>query len=176
MPAVASADNTDITNQLVGKRQAMDCEASHNSSASRYNAWWHARHNPRQTGLLKLAQVPSVKWFSGIEERPTRHVERYLANLDDPHWGGPTCNSHLPYGRRDAYVGDYPIVAIRRLVNASCAGMTRVGNEYKSWIEAHRPEPAGIHSRPRRALRVLGGQAFPARSLGACQATDDDHS
>jgi len=136
LPAVASADNSDITNELVGKRQFMDCEASHNSSAPRYSAWWHARHHPRQAGLFKLAQVPSAKWFAGIQERPSRHVERYLANLDDPQWGGRTCNTRLHYGQRDAYVGDYPIVAIRRLVNGSCLGMKKVGNEYKRWIEA----------------------------------------
>lgn len=162
VPAIASADNTDITNQLVGKRQAMDCEASHNPSASRYNAWWAARHNPKQTGLLKLAQVPSVKWFSGIQERPTRHVERYLANLDDPQWGGRTCNTHLPYGQRDAYVGNYPIVAIRRLVDASCAGMKRTGNEYKTWIEAFiaQSQLAFIPD-PGERYQYWGGKPFP---------------
>ncbi len=114
----------------------MDCGASHQSSAAKYNAWYAVRRNPRHAAeLRKIAQVPGTKWFAGIPELPTRHVERFFASVDDPQWGGPSCSTPLPRGARDAYVGDYPVVAIRRLVNGSCAGMKRVGNEYKAWID-----------------------------------------
>ena len=123
-------------NPLRGKRLFMDCEASHQSSARKYNAWYAVRHNPRHASQLrKIAQVPGTKWFAGIQERPTRAVERFFANVDDPQYGGPSCSTRLARGGRDAYVGDYPVVAIRRLVNGSCAGMKRVGNEYKAWID-----------------------------------------
>jgi len=114
----------------------MDCEASRESSAPKYNAWYAVHHNPRYADeLRKIAEVPGTKWFAGIEERPTRAVERFFANVDDPQWGGPSCSTKLARGARDAYVGDYPVVAIRRLVNGSCAGMKRVGDEYKAWID-----------------------------------------
>ena len=123
-------------NPLVGKRLFMDCEASHQSSAVKYNAWWAVRQNPRHaTELRKIAEVPGTKWFAGIQELPTRTVERFFANVDDPQYGGPSCTAPLARGARDAYVGHYPVVAIRRLVNGSCAGMKRVGDEYKAWID-----------------------------------------
>ncbi len=134
----AFADRADPTNPLVGKRIFMDCESSHQSSARLYSPWHAVRRYPRHAKLLhKIAEVPAAKWFAGIEELPTRHVERYLASVDDPQWGGPSCNTRLPYGQRDAYVGDYPVVVIRRLVNKNCSGMRRqsVGG-YKAWIEA----------------------------------------
>lgn len=128
--------NPGSENPLRGKRIFMDCEASFQSSARRYNAWYAVRRHPRHARQLrKIAQVPGTKWFAGIREMPTRHVERYFANVDDPQYGGPSCSTPLARGARDAYVGDYPVVAIRRLVNGSCAGMKRVGNEYKAWID-----------------------------------------
>ena len=123
-------------NPLRGKRLFMDCEASHQSTAPRYNVWYAVRRHPRHAGALrKIAEVPGTKWFAGIEELPTRAVERFFANVDDPQYGGPSCSTPLARGARDAYVGDYPVVAIRRLVNGSCAGMKRVGSEYKAWID-----------------------------------------
>lgn len=81
----AFAGRADDTNPLIGKRIFMDCEASHQSSARLYNPWYAVRRNPRHASALrKIAQVPSAKWFAGITERPTRHVERYFANVDDP--------------------------------------------------------------------------------------------
>ncbi len=135
-PGTAFADSSDPTNPLKGKRVFMDCGASHESTAAKYNPWYAVRHNPGVAAhLRKIAQVPGTKWFAGIQEKPTRHVERYFANVDDPQWGGASCSTPLARGGRDAYVGDYPVVAIRRLVNGSCAGMKRVGNEYKAWID-----------------------------------------
>jgi hypothetical protein len=94
------------------------------------------RRHPRYASQLrKIAQVPGTKWFAGIEEPPTRQVERFFAAVDDPQYGGPSCSTPLARGARDAYVGDYPVIAIRRLVNGSCSGMSRVGNEYKAWID-----------------------------------------
>ena len=117
----AFAGRTDPTNPLIGKRMFMDCEASHQSSARLYNPWYAVRRNPcHETALRKIAEVPAVKWFAGITERPTRHVERYFANVDDPQWGGDGCKTRLGYGERDQYVGEYPVVAIRRLVNGNC--------------------------------------------------------
>ncbi len=134
----ASADQTDPTNPLVGKRQFMDCGASHDSPAPKYNPWYFARKHSKYESLIrKTAEVPQAKWFAGIQEKPTRHVEKYLAAVDDPRWGGERCNTRLALGRRDAYVGSYPIVAIRRLVNGSCEGMKRQSAAgYKAWIEA----------------------------------------
>ena len=124
------------SNPLAGKRIFMDCEASHQSSAAKYNPWYAVRRNPRYASeLRKIAEVPGTKWFAGIKELPTRPVERFFANVDDPQYGGPSCSTPLARGARDAYVGDYPVIAIRRLVNGSCAGMKRVGNEYKAWID-----------------------------------------
>lgn len=135
-PASSFADASDPTNPLHGKRIFMDCGASHESTASKYNAWYAVRHNPGAAAdLRKIAEVPGTKWFAGIQERPTRHVERFFANVDDPQYGGPSCSTKLARGARDAYVGDYPVIAIRRLVNGSCAAMARVGNEYKAWID-----------------------------------------
>jgi hypothetical protein len=135
-PATAQADGSDPTNPLRGKRIFMDCGASHESYAPKFNAWYAVRRNPRfASELRKIAEVPGTKWFAGIEELPTRQVERYFASVDDPQYGGPSCSTRLGRGARDAYVGDYPVVAIRRLVNGSCAGMKRVGNEYKAWID-----------------------------------------
>ena len=133
----AFAGSADPTNPLVGKRLFMDCEASHQSTAKLYNPWHYVRSNPQYADQLrKIAQVPSVKWFAGITERPTRQVERYFANVDDPQFGGGSCATPLPYGQRDAFVGDYPVVAIRRLVNGNCAGMRRQSaGGYKAWIE-----------------------------------------
>ena len=135
-PASALADASDPTNPLKGKRIFMDCGASFESTASKYNAWYAVRRNPSVAPeLRKIAEVPGTKWFAGIQERPTRPVERFFANVDDPQYGGPSCSTPLARGARDAYVGDYPVVAIRRLVNGSCAGMKRVGSEYKAWID-----------------------------------------
>ena len=133
----ALAGNADPTNPLVGKRLFMDCEASRQSTAKLYNPWYALRANPQHADQLrKIAQVPTAKWFAGISERPTRHVERYFANVDDPQFGGESCATPLPYGQRDAFVGDYPVVAIRRLVNGNCAGMRRQSaGGYKAWIE-----------------------------------------
>ncbi len=132
----AVANESDATNPLRGKRIFMDCGASNESSAARYDSWYAARHNPgAETALRKIAEVPGTKWFAGIEELPTRPVERFFANVDDPQYGGPSCSTPLARGVRDAYVGDYPVVAIRRLVNGSCRGMRGVGEEYKAWID-----------------------------------------
>ncbi len=133
----AFAGSSDPTNPLVGKRVYMDCDAAHQSTGKLYNPWNALWRNPAHANhLRKVAQVPGAKWFAGISERPTRHVERYFANVDDPQWGGKSCRTRLPYGARDAYVGDYPVVAIRRLVNGNCAGMRRQSaGGYKAWIE-----------------------------------------
>jgi glycosyl hydrolase family 6 len=136
LPSASFADGTDPTNPLRARHLFMDCDASHQSSARKYNPWYAVRHNPSKANALrKIAQVPGTKWFAGIQERPTRYVERFFANVDDPQWGGPNCSTRLARGARDSYVGDYPVVAIRRLVNGSCAGMQKVGNEYKAWID-----------------------------------------
>jgi len=134
----ALAGATDPTNPLRGKQLFMDCEASHQSSAKRYNPWYAVRRNPKHAlALRRIAEVPGTKWFAGIEERPTRHVERFFANVDDPQWGGPSCSTPLGRGARDAYVGSYPVVAIRRLVNGNCNGMRRQSAAgYKAWIDA----------------------------------------
>lgn len=123
-------------NPLQGKRIFTDCETSRHSWAAKYDPWYAVRHHPGYgTALRKIAEVPQAKWFAGIHERPTRQVERFFANVDDPQYGGPSCSTPLARGARDAYVGDYPVIVIRRLVEGSCAGMKRVGNEYKAWID-----------------------------------------
>ncbi len=150
----ASADRTDPTNPLVGKRQFMDCAASHIGGSLKYNPWHFARkYRKYETLIRKTAEVPQAKWFAGIQEKPTRQVANYLAEVDNPTWGGPGCATRLGGGGRDVgrqerasayaaatsdpYVGDYPIVAIRRLVNGNCAGMRRQGGrEYSAWIDA----------------------------------------
>ena len=134
----ASADRTDPTNPLVGKRQFMDCAASHIGGSLKYNPWHFARkYRKYETLIRKTAEVPQAKWFAGIQEKPTRQVANYLAGVDNPEWGGSGCATRLDRGERDAYVGDYPIVAIRRLVNGNCAGMRRQGaRQYSAWIDA----------------------------------------
>ena len=98
-PASALADASDPTNPLQGKRIFMDCGASHESSAAKYNAWYAVRRNPgAASDLRKIAEVPGTKWFAGIQELPTRPVERYFANVDDPQWGGPSCSTPLARG------------------------------------------------------------------------------
>ena len=133
----ALAGASDPTNPLLGKRIFMDCDAAHQSSARLYNPWHAVWKNPQHAETLKkVAQVPTAKWFAGIRERPTRHVERYFANVDDPQWGGESCRTRLPYGERDSFVGDYPVIAIRRLVNGNCSGMRRQSaGGYKAWID-----------------------------------------
>ncbi len=165
----ASADQTDPTNPLVGKRQFMDCAASHDSSAPKYNPWYFARkHRKYETLIRKTAEVPQAKWFAGIQERPTRHVEKYLAAVDDPQWGGERCNTRLRLGGRDAYVGNYPIVAIRRLVNGSCEGMKRQSaGAYKAWIEAFIAQTRMTFiPRPGPALPVLDGHSASRAAPG----------
>ena len=160
----AFAGRTDPTNPLINKRVFMDCEASHQSSARMYNPWYAVRRNPSQeTALRKIAQVPAAKWFAGITEMPTRHVERYFANVDDPQWGGDSCKTRLGYGQRDAYVGDYPVVAIRRLVNGNCAGMRRQSvGQYKAWIESFiRMSQMRFVPHPGERYQYWMGKPFP---------------
>ena len=65
----ASADRTDPTNPLVGKRQFMDCAASHIGGSLKYNPWHFARkYRKYETLIRKTAEVPQVKWFAGIQE------------------------------------------------------------------------------------------------------------
>ena len=160
----AFAGRTDPTNPLINKRVFMDCEASHQSSARMYNPWYAVRRNPsHETALRKIAQVPAAKWFAGITEMPTRHVERYFANVDDPQWGGDSCRTRLGYGQRDAYVGDYPVVAIRRLVNGNCAGMRRQSvGQYKAWIESFiRMSQMRFVPHPGERYQYWMGKPFP---------------
>ena len=74
-PPPPSVNPDSPVNPLQGKRVFMDCEASHQSSAAKYNPWYAVRRNPRYANdLRKIAQVPGTKWFSGIQELPTRPV------------------------------------------------------------------------------------------------------
>jgi hypothetical protein len=163
----ALAGGSDPTNPLKGKRIFMDCEASHQSSARLYNPWYAIRSNPQHASdLRKIAHVPTAKWFAGIAELPTRHVERYFANLDDPQWGGESCNTRLPFGQRDAYVGDYPVVAIRRLVNGNCTGMrSQSVDEYKAWIDEFiRMSQLTFVPHPGQRYQYWMGKPFPRGS------------
>jgi Glycosyl hydrolases family 6 len=160
----AFAGRTDPTNPLIGKRMFMDCEASHQSSARLYNPWYAVRRNPsHETALRKIAEVPAAKWFAGIAGMPTRHVERYFANVDDPQWGGDSCRTRLRYGQRDEYVGDYPVVAIRRLVNGNCAGMRRQSvRQYQAWIESFiRMSQMSFVPHPGQRYQYWMGKPFP---------------
>ena len=144
LPAAAQAQNP-----LAGKQPFLDCEAWREQSAASYQPWyWFHRYkdsSPSKAALLgKIAKVPGTKWFAGdsIRPLPTKMLERFLARVDDPQWGGPECDTPLERGARDAYVGDYPVMAIRAMKHDRCRGYdgggawNRVsGGAYKPWID-----------------------------------------
>jgi hypothetical protein len=144
----ARADASEVPgNPFIGQRQFLDCEASHERSAARTNAWYWARHLPRPQAALveRIAKVPTAKWFAGnsIRPRPTKMLERYLARVDDPKWGGPRCATRLRPGQRDAYVGALPVLVVRAMQHDRCRGYDGGGRWnrvhrglYKPWINA----------------------------------------
>jgi Glycosyl hydrolases family 6 len=148
--AARSAASVSTGNPLVGHQVYADCDGSHESTSRYYKAWYWVRKlgNTRQGRLVRrIAQVPGVKWFTTVA--PSRHspyrmgrlAERFFAQVDDPNYGGPTCDTHLARGHRDAYVGSYPIVALRFMQHYRCGGYDGQGKwnrvhhgYYKGWI------------------------------------------
>jgi endoglucanase len=174
MAAPAAADAPG--NPLRGKRQFLDCEASMEQNAPKYNPWYHARRYRRlgQFGnarlIEKIAKVPQVKWFAGnsIRPTPTRMVERFLARVDDPKWGGPQCNTPLPQGQRDAYVGDFPVMAIRAMKHDSCKGYDGGGawnryngGLYRPWIDKFVAQLGRTWAGPKR-YEFWGSTTWPS--------------
>jgi hypothetical protein len=145
--ATPAAASETAGNPFVGQRQFLDCEASHERSAARNNPWYWARRLPRPQAALveRIAKVPAAKWFAGdsVRPRPTKMLERYLARVDDPKWGGPRCTTRLGRGRRDAYVGALPVLVVRATKHDRCRGYDGGGpwnrvrrGLYKPWINA----------------------------------------
>ena len=148
--AVANAAPAQAQSPLAGKQPFLDCEAWKEQSAPKYQPWyWFHRYKgsePAKAALLaKIARVPGVKHFAGdsIRPLPTKMAERYLARVDDPQWGGPECDTPLPRGERDEYVGEFPLMSIRAMKHDRCRGYdgggawNRVsGGLYKPWIDA----------------------------------------
>jgi hypothetical protein len=128
----------------------MDCEEATQQSAPRFSPWYwfhyYQDRDPAKARLLgKIAKVPAVKNFAGDSVRPlpTKQVDRWLAHVDEPTLGGPNCDTPLEPGRRDEYVGDYPIMKIRAMVHERCRGWSggewndpSPGGLYKRWIDA----------------------------------------
>ena len=148
----SSAGATAPGSPFAGRQQFLDCDGNHESSSATYKAWpwvWRYQHSdPGKAALLaKIAKVPTVKWFAGggilDRNRMRRVVERYLAAVDDPQFGGPNCRTPLPAGRRDAYVGSYPVITLRAMQHYGCRGYDgggawnrSRGGLYKPWIDA----------------------------------------
>jgi hypothetical protein len=150
--AVPAAHATAPDSPFRGQQQFLDCDGNHESSSRQYKAWpyvWsYERSNPAKANLLrKIAEVPTVKWFAGAgilnRHAMKRRVERYLAAVDDPHYGGAECRSHLAKGHRDAYVGSYPVITLRAMQHYGCRGYDgggawnkTKGGKYKPWIKS----------------------------------------
>jgi Glycosyl hydrolases family 6 len=144
-PAAVSAGNP-----LAGEQLYADCDGSHESTSRYYKAWYWARQLGNTTDgnlLRRIAEVPGVKWFTTVA--PSKHnpyrmgrlTERFFAQVDDPNYGGPSCDTHLARGHRGAYAGSYPIVALRFMQHYRCGGYDGQGKwnrvhhgYYKGWI------------------------------------------
>lgn len=136
---------------LAGKHVFIDCAAAAEQTSPQFNSWYWFHHyqgsNATKANLIgKIAKVPVAKWFAGnsIRPLPTKLEDRFLARVDDPQVGGPNCDTPLPEGGRDEYVGDYPVIAIRAMVHDRCRGYDGggawnnpgSGGLYKPWIDA----------------------------------------
>src|SRR4051794_6526653 len=138
-------------NPLAGQRIFIDCEAATEQSAPQFNSWYWFHHyedagdGSKASLIGKIAKVPVAKWFAGnsIRPTPTKLADRFLARVDDPKVGGPDCRTPLDPGRRDDYVGNYPVIAIRAMVHDRCRGWsggewntTSSNGLYKRWIDS----------------------------------------
>jgi Glycosyl hydrolases family 6 len=153
-PAAAQADGKGTVNPFVGHQQFMDCEAGHVSASASYSAWYHLYHSSgkSRTLLAKIAEVPVVKWLTAGPSDPirplSRQTERFIANVDHPPYGGADCSHRLHYSAeqwkegaigtdgRDAYVGDYPVMAFRALNDKSCGADVDPSGKYKARVQA----------------------------------------
>jgi hypothetical protein len=155
-PAAARADASDPTNPLAGHRQFLNCDEAHQSGQAwrPWQAAYQAGNATERNLLLKIARVPTVKWFAGTPtSKIGRRMERYMANVDHPQYGGTMCATFLAddysplqwsagpmsLRDRDRYVGDYPILAIRALDYDHCAGAPDPEAPYapyKAWVDS----------------------------------------
>src|SRR4051794_33088782 len=152
-PTVATAGQGDATNPFVGHRQFIDCEYGHTATAPKWSAWHHyyRSRGAKRKLLAKIARTPTVKWFTanaGDPVRPmARMVERYVANVDHPAYGGGACakklhysarkwQSPVPAAQRDPYVGDYPVLAFRALNDKRCGADADPRGTYRPRIDA----------------------------------------
>jgi Glycosyl hydrolases family 6 len=132
----ALAGAKDPTNPFAGQRQFLNCEDL-SSNGQAWDPWWqvHHSHGKKRALLKRIARVPVVKSFAGTPARKIgRRMERYMANVDHPMVGGRDCSKHLHYSarawargpipveRRDPFVGDLPILAIRSMNYSVCKG------------------------------------------------------
>jgi len=138
-------------NPLTGQRIFIDCEASTEQTAPKFNSWYWFHHyqgrdSAKASLIGKIAKVPVAKWFAGdgVRPLPTKLEDRFLARVDDPQVGGPDCETPLSRGEADPYAGDYPVIAIRAMVHSGCKGYDGggawndpgPGGLYKPWIDA----------------------------------------
>ena len=74
--------------------------------------------------------------------------------------------------QRDEYVGEYPVVAIRRLVNGNCTGMRRQSVAgYQAWIESFIKDVADdLRPRPGERYQYWMGKPFPRGDWVPCSA------
>jgi hypothetical protein len=152
-PAAAMAAQGDPTNPFVGHRQFIDCESGHTVTAPKFSSWYHyyRTRGANRKLLAKIARTPQVKWFTARPSDPVRakarQVERYIANVDHPPYGGASCakklhyssrqwQSPVPAAGRDPYVGDYPVLAFHALDDKRCGGDADPGGTYRSRIDA----------------------------------------
>lgn len=140
-------------NPLAGKRQFIDCKAPHLRGAAPYSVWpslWLAQRGGqtyRAALLSKIAHVPQAKWLAGhnVRSSPSRVIGELASAARSTEWGGPSCNTRYRpgAGANDAFVGDYPVFAIRQLEHLQChrsyhggAAWNRPGGPYMDWIDA----------------------------------------
>jgi hypothetical protein len=151
------------TNPLAGHRQFLNCETL-TSPNQGFNPWLrvHQATGKTRAALLRLAHVPTVWSFAGTSERDIgKRMERYMAEVDHPAIGGSDCSAPLSYSDREwekpvpaddprrAYIGEYPILAIRSLDYASCkGGVGNTGTDYRAFIDSFTKELGRTWSEP----------------------------
>jgi hypothetical protein len=144
-------------NPFAGKQLFMDCSSGHIAGNRPYSTWWnvYTHKGTQRTLLKKLAEVPSAKWFAGVDSTKDlgRQLERFFAGVDHPLYGGANCSSPLQYRSwttgptsalaRNKYVGSYPVIVVRAMKHDSCKrwsggpwNTTGTHGKYRTWFRA----------------------------------------
>src|SRR4051794_16053037 len=103
LPSGAQAAHPVGPNPLQGRQLFVDCENGWQAGARPFSAWGHvfAARGPSRALLERIARVPGTKWFAEIDStsRLRRQVERFLAAVDHPQYGGADCRRPLSPSR-----------------------------------------------------------------------------